>query len=54
MLPRNRNALLTAAAMAAALAVPAATHAAANRTVKVDAFAFSPGSLTVRAGTKVT
>ena len=54
MLPRNRNALLAAAAMTAALAVPAATHAAATRTVKVDAFAFSPGSLSVRAGTKVT
>jgi plastocyanin len=46
--------LLVLAAAAAALAIPGTTHAAASRTVRVDHFAFSPASLSVRAGTTVT
>ena len=46
--------LLAAGATAAALAVPAAGHASASKTVSVKNFAFSPASLTVRHGTKVS
>jgi plastocyanin len=45
--------LAAVAAAAAALAIPA-TSDAASRTVTVDNFAFSPASLSVRAGTTVT
>ena len=41
------------AAAAAAFAIPSSSQAAA-RTVTVDNFAFSPASLSVRAGTTVT
>jgi plastocyanin len=51
---RTHAPLLAAAAAAAAFAIPAPTHAAASRTVTVDNFAFSPSSLSVRAGTTVT
>ena len=46
--------LLAAGVTAAALAIPSAGDAAASKTVKVKNFAFSPSSLTVRHGTKVT
>jgi plastocyanin len=46
--------LVAVVATAAALAIPATTHAGTSRTVKVDDFAFSPASLSVRAGTTVT
>jgi plastocyanin len=46
--------LLAAGAAAAALAAPAAGHASASKGVTVKDFAFSPSSLTVRHGTKVT
>jgi plastocyanin len=54
MLIRKPIPLVAVAATAAALAIPAATHAATSRTIKVDDFAFSPASLSVRAGTTVT
>ena len=53
-MPIRTPASLVAVAAAAALALPATTNAAASRTVKVDDFAFSPASLSVRAGTTVT
>jgi plastocyanin len=46
--------LLAAGVTAAALAIPSAGNASAEETVKVKDFAFSPASLTVRHGTKVT
>lgn len=46
--------LVAAVATVAALAIPGTTHAGPSRTVKVDDFAFSPASLSVRAGTTVT
>jgi plastocyanin len=46
--------LVAVGATAAALALPAAGDAAAAKTVKVQNFAFSPSTLTVRHGTKVT
>jgi plastocyanin len=51
---RNPRPLVAVVATAAALAIPATTHAGTSRTVKVDDFAFSPASLAVKAGTKVT
>jgi plastocyanin len=54
MLIRKPIPLVAVAATAAALAFSATTHAATSRTVKVDDFAFSPASLSVRAGTTVT
>jgi plastocyanin len=53
-MPLRTHVSLLAVAAAAALALPATTSAAASRTVRVDDFAFSPGSLAVRAGTTVT
>jgi plastocyanin len=50
---RTRVPLLALAATAAALALPCTSQAAA-RSVTVDNFAFSPASLSVRAGTTVT
>ena len=49
----TRIPLLAGAAVAAALAIPGVSQASA-RTVTVDDFAFSPASLSVRAGTTVT
>ena len=53
-MPLRTPVSLLAVAAAAALALPATTHAAASCTVRVDDFAFSPASLAVRAGTTVT
>jgi plastocyanin len=51
---RTPSTVVAAATIAAALALPAATNASAARAVTVDNFAFSPASLSVRAGTTVT
>jgi amicyanin len=37
-----------------ALAIPVALHAAADKAVMIDNFAFSPAALTITAGTQVT
>ena len=50
---RTPASLLTVAAATAALLLPA-TSEAASRTVTVDNFAFTPASLSVRAGTTIT
>jgi plastocyanin len=50
---RKPTQLVVAAAAAVALAIPAASQAS-GRSVTVDNFAFSPASLSVRAGTTVT
>ena len=53
-MPIRTTAPLLALAAAAALAIPATASSAASRAVTVDNFAFSPSSLSVRAGTTVT
>jgi plastocyanin len=50
---RTPASLLTVAAATAALVLPV-TSEAASRNVAVDNFAFSPASLSVRAGTTIT